>query len=324
MQSSRFSFRVGRRVVCALLCAAVLVPAWAAQGKEKGGKPFKVVTSFTILADMARNVAGDAAQVESLLKPGAEVHGYQPTPGDLMRMQGAQLVLYNGMGLETWFEKFLRRLKNVPAVVLTDGIEPIAIAEGPYKGKPNPHAWMSPTLALRYVDNIRDALIQHDAPNAQTYRDNAERYKAQIGEAIGPIRQTLEAVPEGQRWLVTSEGAFSYMARDFGLRELYLWPINADQQGTPQQVRRVIDTMRAEKIGVIFSESTISPEPAEQVARESGARYGGVLYVDSLSAADGPVPTYLDLLRVTAQTISQGLAPQADAPQTATPEKGTP
>ncbi|QDD92112.1 iron ABC transporter substrate-binding protein [Pseudomonas oryzihabitans] len=278
-------------------------------GNAQAAEPFKVVTTFTVIADMARNVAGDAAQVESITKPGAEIHNYQPTPGDLLKARDAQLVLWNGLNLELWFERFFSRMKEVPSAVVSQGITPIAIAEGPYAGKPNPHAWMSPTAALVYVDNIRDALAEHDPANADTYRRNAEAYKARITATLEPLRQQLQAIPKPRRWLVSSEGAFSYLARDLGLRELYLWPINADGQGTPQQVRRVIETVRAERIPAVFSESTVSAAPAEQVARESGARYGGVLYVDSLSAADGPVPTYLELLRVTTATLVQGLAP---------------
>nr|WP_237356968.1 metal ABC transporter substrate-binding protein [Xanthobacter sp. YC-JY1] len=273
----------------------------------RAAAPFKVVTTFTVIADMAKNVAGDAAQVESITKPGAEIHNYQPTPGDLIKAQGANLILWNGLNLELWFEKFFSRLKNVPSVVVSKGVEPMGITDGPYSGKPNPHAWMSPSAALIYVDNIRDALAKYDPANAATYTANAAAYKAKITAAIDPIRAELEKVPAEQRWLVTSEGAFSYLARDFGLKALYLWPINADQQGTPQQVRRVVDVIRKDHIPVIFSESTISAEPAKQVARETGARYGGVLYVDSLSDPSGPVPTYLDLLKVTSGTIAAGL-----------------
>lgn len=269
---------------------------------------FKAVTTFTVIADIAKNVAGDAAVVESITKPGAEIHNYQPTPGDIQRAQGAKLVFWNGLNLELWFEKFFQNLKAVPGVVVSTGVEPMGIVEGPYVGKPNPHAWMSPTAALIYVDNIRDAFVKYDPKNAAIYKANAEAYKVKIKAAIDPIKAELARVPEDKRWLVTSEGAFSYLARDFGLKEFYLWPINADQQGTPQQVRKVIDAVRKNRIGVVFSESTISPKPAEQVARETGAKYGGVLYVDSLSEADGPVPTYLDLLKVTSDTIAKGLS----------------
>ena len=288
-------------VVGAVVAAMVSVVPASAQDK------FKAVTTFTVIADIARNVAGDAAVVESITKPGAEIHNYQPTPGDIRRAQGAQLVLWNGINLELWFERFFRNLRDVPSVVVSDGVEPMGIAEGPYTGKPNPHAWMSPTAALIYVDNIRDAFVQYDPTNAETYKANAEAYKAKITATIEPIKAELAAVQEEKRWLVSSEGAFSYLARDFGLKELYLWPINADQQGTPQQVRKVIDAVREHGIGVVFSESTISAAPAQQVARETGAKYGGVLYVDSLTEADGPVPTYIDLLRVTSETIAKGL-----------------
>lgn len=269
---------------------------------------FKAITTFTVIADIAKNVAGDAAEVESITRAGAEIHNYQPTPRDIVKAQDADLVLWNGLNLETWFERFFRNLRDIPGVVISDGVKPIGIAEGPYTGKPNPHAWMSPTDVKIYVDNIAAAFAKYDAANAATYLANAEAYKAKIDATVAPIRAALDAIPQERRWLVTSEGAFSYLARDFGLKELYLWPINADGQGTPQQVRKVVDAVKANGIPVVFSESTVSADPAQQVARETGARYGGVLYVDSLSEADGPVPTYLDLLRVTTETIAKGLA----------------
>ena len=269
----------------------------------------KVVTTFTVIADMAANVAGDAAEVVSVTKPGAEIHGYEPTPRDILRAMDAELILWNGLNLERWFEQFFANMPDVPAAVLSDGVEPMPIAEGAYEGKPNPHGWMALSSALIYVDNIRDALSAADPGNAATYATNAEAYKARIEETIAPLRDAIAALPEDRRWLVTSEGAFSYLARDYGLKEMYLWPVNADAQGTPQQVRRVIDAMRANAVPAIFSESTVSDKPARQVAAETGARYGGLLYVDSLSEAGGPVPSYLDLLRVTSQTILEGLRP---------------
>ncbi|MFS2324778.1 metal ABC transporter substrate-binding protein [Brucella sp. H1_1004] len=293
-----------RHLLACFLSSAFLL---SAIGTASAENKFKAVTTFTVIADIARNVAGDAATIESITKPGAEIHEYQPTPGDLIKAQGADLILWNGLNLELWFEKFFSRLKNIPSVVVSDGVVPMGITEGPYSGKPNPHAWMSTTSALIYVDNIRDAFVKYDPDNAHTYKANAEKYKAEITAAIDPIKAEFASIPAEKRWLVTSEGAFSYLARDFDLKELYLWPINADQQGTPQQVRKVIDAVRANNITAVFSESTVSAAPAEQVARETGAKYGGVLYVDSLSEADGPVPTYIDLLKVTSDTIAKGL-----------------
>ena len=296
----------GRRLAGIATGLAMALAVWAVPAVSQD--KFKAVTTFTVIADMARNVAGDAAIVESITKPGAEIHNYQPTPRDILKAQDAQLVFWNGLNLELWFEKFFRNLEDVPGAVVSEGIEPMSIGQGPYSGKPNPHAWMSPDTALIYIDNIRDAFVEHDPDNAETYKANAEAYKARVTQAIGPIRDKIAAIPDNRRWLVTSEGAFSYLARDFALKEAFLWPINADQQGTPQQVRKVIDLVRDNDIPVVFSESTVSADPAQQVARETGAAYGGILYVDSLSEADGPVPTYIDLLKVTSDTIVRGLA----------------
>jgi len=286
-----------------VISACILVLATTSAQAEK----FKAVTTFTVIADMARNVAGDMAVVESITKAGAEIHGYQPTPRDIIRAQDADLILWNGLNLELWFEQFFRNLKDIPSATLTDGIEPMSIAEGEYLDKPNPHAWMGLTNALIYVDNIQNAFSIHDPDNADAYKANAVAYKKRIKAAIAPLKETILAVPEHKRWLVTCEGAFSYLIRDFEMKELYLWPMNADQQGTPQQVRKVIDGVRKNNIPAVFCESTVSQSPAQQVVRETGAAYGGVLYVDSLTEADGIVPTYVDLLRITSETIAAGL-----------------
>ncbi|MDH2927683.1 metal ABC transporter substrate-binding protein [Lonepinella koalarum] len=267
---------------------------------------FKVATTFTVIQDIAQNVAGDAAEVYSITKPGAEIHEYQPTPKDLAQAQSADLILWNGLNLERWFEKFFQNMKNVPAVVVTEGITPLSIYEGEYQGKPNPHSWMSTSNALIYIENIKNALIKYDPANAETYNKNAATYMEKIKALDAPLREKLMQVPAEKRWLVTSEGAFSYLAKDYGYNELYLWAVNAEQQGTPKQVRKVIDEVRQHNIPVVFSESTISDKPMKQVAKETGAKYGGVLYVDSLSTADGPVPTYIDLLKTTVSTVVQG------------------
>jgi manganese/iron transport system substrate-binding protein len=288
-----------RLILCLALVLCSAAPSWAAKKR--------VVTTFTIIAEMAQNVAGDKAEVTSITKPGAEIHGYEPTPGDIVKAQKADLILWNGLNLERWFEKFFRNLRNVPSAVLTDGVEPIGIDEGPYTGKPNPHAWMSLQNAAIYVENIRKALAKIDPANEAAYTANAAAYTAKFQAIEAEVRGKLARVPEGQRWLVTSEGAFPYMARSLGLKELFLWAVNADQQGTPQQVQKVIDGVRANKIPVVFSESTVSDKPSRQVAKETGARYGGVLYVDSLSDAKGPVPSYLRLLEYDVETIVKGL-----------------
>lgn len=292
-----------KNILTAFVMVTMLLSTHLAVAADKS---FKVVTSFTILKDMAQNVAGDYATVVSITKPNAEIHDYQVTPKDRVKAQKADLILYNGMNLERWFKRFFSNIKNVPGVVLTQGIEPLSIYEGPYSGKPNPHAWMSTSNALIYVENIRKALVKYNPKYAKQYNKNAKAYAKKISAMDGEIRKNLAHVPKSQRWLVSSEGAFSYLAKDYGFKEAYLWPINADQQGTPKQVKKLIDLIRKHKIPVVFSESTISDKPAKQVAKETGAHYGGVLYVDSLSEAGGRVPTYIDLLKVTTSTVVDG------------------
>ncbi len=270
-------------------------------------KPKRVVTSFTILADITRNIAGTAAVVESITKPGAEIHEYEPTPLDVVKAQSADLVIYNGMNLELWFEKFYGELGTVPRVVATEGIAPRGISKGPYTGKPNPHTWMSPVNVMIYAENIRKALVKLDPKNEKTYNENAATYVKQLKTLDQFLKTKLGEVPKNQRWLVSSEGAFSYLTTDYGLQEAYIWPINADEQGSPQQVKELVDLMRAQKVPCNFSESTISDKPARQVAKEAGARYAGVLYVDSLTDAAGVAPSLLKLLEYNAQTIVSGL-----------------
>jgi manganese transport system substrate-binding protein len=272
-----------------------------AQGKKK------VVTTFTILADLARNVAGDKLDVESITRIGAEIHGYEPTPSDIAKASDADLILYNGMNLERWFEPFYNNLGEVPSVQLTDGIEPIPIAEGPYQNKPNPHAWMSPRNALIYVENIRKAFVELDPENAETYNANAAAYARKLKAIDQDLRTDLARLSPQQRYLVSCEGAFSYLARDYGLKEIYLWPINAEQQSTPKQIQKAIEDVKKNTVPTIFCESTVNSDAQKQVAKEAGARFGGNLYVDSLSGEDGPVPTFLELLEYDARTITNGL-----------------
>ena len=297
-----------RSPFCGLFLSLVFL-ALSAAGADARPKPRKVVTTFTIIADMARNVAGEAAVVESITRPGAEIHEYEPTPLDIVKAQTADLVLWNGLGLERWFERFFGNIQKVPSAILTEGITPLSIGEGAYKDKPNPHAWMAPENALIYVENIRKALVKIDPANEALYTANAAAYSEKLRAVDAPLREKLASLPEEHRWLVTSEGAFGYLTRNYGLKELFLWPVNADQEGTPQQVRKVVDGIRAHHIPVVFSESTISDKPMRQVAKETGARFGGLLYVDSLTLEDGPAPTYLRLLEVNAETILKGFQP---------------
>jgi len=298
-QLTRPSFLLTYVILCVL--SSIFNPGYTEAQQTK-----KIITTFTIIQDIAQNVAGHELQVDSITKPGAEIHEYEPTPLDIVKAQSADLILWNGLGLERWFEKFFGNIADAPSVTLSEGIVPISIVEGPYKDKPNPHSWMSPQNALIYVENIRKALVKLDPTRQSVYDSNALSYSQKIKAIDGPIRDKLASIPLEQRWLVSSEGAFSYLIRDYAMKELFLWPVNADQEGTPQQVRKVIDMVKFNRIPVIFSESTISDKAMRQVARETGARFGGLLYVDSLTDSAGVAPSYLKLLEYNAATIVEG------------------
>lgn len=294
-------------VVCGLVALAFSAVGCAStEDGEASGKP-KVLATFTVITDMTENIGGDRIEASSITKPGTEIHGYEPTPSDLAEAQDADLILDNGLGLERWFEQFIER---VPAerVTLTEGIEPIQITGSTEDaGKPNPHAWMSIDNAHVYVDNIREALTELDPGGEAVFRRNAERYKRRLGKVASFVRRELADLPENHRLLATCEGAFAYLARDFDLEQAYLWPVNAEQEGTPRQIASVVDVVREHDVPAVFCESTVSDKAQRQVASESGARFAGILYVDSLSSPNGPVPTYEALLRRNAETIVAGL-----------------
>lgn len=290
----------------AIVSLAVIGSGCVQPESSASGKP-QVLTTFTVVADMVRNVAGNRVDVASITKPGAEIHGYEPTPSDIERAAGADVIFDNGFGLERWFEQFIER-SEAEHVTLTDGVQSIPISgDSDYAGLPNPHAWMSVENAQIYIENIRKALTDLDPKGAEVYRRNAKRYAARLAEVGAYVEDKLAKLPQQHRALVTCEGAFSYLARDFGLAEAYLWPVNAEQEGTPLQIASVIDFVGARDVPTVFCESTVSDKAQQQVASESGAQFGGVLYVDSLSKPDGPVPTYEALLRRDAQTIVDGL-----------------
>lgn len=266
-----------------------------------------ILTTFTVIADMAQNVAGDKAIVESLTKLGSEIHGYEPTPSDLVKAQKADLILDNGFNLERWAERFYNNVPKVRHVTISAGVQPVEIVEDAYKGKPNPHAWMSPQNALIYVENIRKALVDIDPTNADTYNENAKVYSQKIQDIDQKLRKEMSKMPQDKRYMVSCEGAFSYITRDYGLKEVYLWAVNSEQQATPKQIEKVINTIKTNKIPAVFCESTVSDEAQRQVARETGAKFAGVFYVDSLSPSDGPASTYLKLLEHNITTLIKGL-----------------
>lgn len=299
---------VARRFAAFIAAAMLLVGCAPAEEEATGkasGKP-TVLTTFTVIQDIAQNVAGEHLTVESLTKPGAEIHGYEPTPADIRRATNADLILDNGLNLENWFSQFVED-SDAPHVTVTEGITPIDITEDEGAGLPNPHAWMSPLEVKTYVDNMVKAFSELDPEHATDFERNGEDYKNQLQEVHDGMVEELSQLPEKRRALVTCEGAFSYMARDAGLEERFIWAVNSENEATPQQISRAIEFVKENDVPAVFCESTVSDAPMQRVVEATNATYGGTLYVDSLSEEGGPVPTYLDLIKHDADVITKAL-----------------
>lgn len=315
METNTAPARSLRRVISLVLslllfitgCAPVNKSADLAQDTEDS-RPV-VLTTFTVLQDIAQNVAGEHLRVESLTRLGAEIHGYEPTPDDLRRAAGAELILDNGLNLEAWFSQFVQE-STARHVTVSSEIEPIGIVQGEGAGKPNPHAWMSPKNVQKYVQRIAFAFSELDPEHAQDYQANARGYQAKLQKVQDELVSELNTVPQEQRVLVTCEGAFSYLARDAGMSEKYLWAVNAESQATPRKVASTIDYVREHHVPAVFCESTVSDAAMQRVVESTDAHYGGTLYVDSLSKPDGPVPSYLELITHDTRLIARALKGQ--------------
>ena len=300
-------YSVNRLLLVFIFSCTFLISCTTKNSSEiKDERPL-VLTTFTILKDIASNIAGDRLVVKSITKPGAEIHSYQFTPSDIVKSKGAKLIIENGLGLEAWISKFTSSAGNIPKVKLTEGLTPLMIEDDLYAGKPNPHAWMSPNKAKHYVDKIVDAFIEIDPNGEDEYIENASSYKAKLSSLDQELRDSLSLIPKERRFLVTCEGAFTYLARDYGMQEGYLWPVNAESQVTPRRMVNLIEKIKENDIPTIFCESTVSAEAQKEVAKASNSVFGGTFYVDSLSDSDGPASTFLDLQRYNVQLLIKGL-----------------
>ncbi len=273
---------------------------------EKETNKEVILASFTVLADIIENVAKDEFVVKSITKPGVEVHGYQPTPSDLIKASKAFVFIDNGFGFELWAEKFVSNLQ-IKRVTISNRLEPIFISEDFYKGKPNPHAWISPKRGMIYVDIIVDSLSELKPSEAESFKNNGQIYKNKIAKIDKDFSLFINNLKKNNRYLVTCEGAFSYLTNDYGLKEAYLWPVNAESQITPKRMARTISLVKNKKIPSVFCESTVSNESQMVVASETGANFQGDLFVDSLSQDDESVNTYLKMLQHNLTLIKKGL-----------------
>ena len=297
-----------RHLPLSILALLICFLTTSCNGTTKTKKPQKeeILASFTVLADMIRNISKDEFIVRSIIKPGVEVHSYQPTPSDLIKASNSFVFIDNGFGFELWAEKFVSNLK-VERITVADYLKPIYINEESYKGKPNPHAWISPKRGMLYIDVITESLSELRPNKTEVFKKNAAIYKKKLDKIDKEFSLFINNLDKNKRYLVTCEGAFSYLTNDYGLNEGYLWPVNAESQITPKRMARTINLVKNKKIPSIFCESTVSNESQLIVAKETGSKFGGNLFVDSLSEDDRQANTYLKMLKYNLNLIKKGL-----------------
>ena len=275
-----------------------------------------VVTSFSILGDMTRQVGGDRVQVHILVGPDADAHVYQPTPADAKTIAQARLVIVNGYGFEGWLDRLIKSSGfKGPLVLAGNGIKTLKITHkneahhhDHHDSEIDPHGWQDLSNALRYVDNITSALSAADPSGKALYQANASKYKEQITALDAAIRKEISAIAPERRKVVTSHDAFGYFSRAYGIRFIAPVGFNTEAEPSAADLGRIIKQIRREKIPAVFLESISDPRMLERIRQESGAKIGGTLYSDSLSKADGPAASYLEMMRHNARTLTTALA----------------
>jgi len=295
-----------------LVTGAVVALLWCG-GTVAAQERIKVVASFSILADLVRNVGGDRVDVAVLVGRNNDSHAFEPSPADSRRVADARLVVVNGLGLEGWLDRLVRAAGGkVPVVVASAGVQPRAGAAdetrfGRDRAGVDPHAWQSVPNARRYVTNIRDALSKVDLAGKATYAANASAYLAKLDALDQEIRSTLASIPADRRRIITSHDAFGYFADAYGVAFLAPEGLSNGAEPSARAVARIIGQIESARIGTLFLENVVDPRLLQQIARETGARIGGTLYSDALTGPDGPAPTYLDMMRHNVRALAAAM-----------------
>jgi zinc/manganese transport system substrate-binding protein len=294
---------------------AAAVPAARAQAGMNDGMPgsdkVSVAASFSILQDMVARVGGDRVEVTAVVGRGGDVHVYEPSPADARTIDAARLIVVNGLGFEGWMERLVRAsAAKAQIVVASSGIVP-RHAASPDRASDaahlDPHAWQSVRNAERYVSNIRDGLIRADPPARTTYEANAAAYLEELVSLDADIRRVVAAIPPAQRKIVTTHDAFGYFAADYGVEFIAAQGLSGETDPSARDIVRIIRIVRDQHIRALFFENAADPRLARRIAAETGARVGGMLYADTLSAATGPAATYLDMMRYNIREIEEGV-----------------
>jgi zinc/manganese transport system substrate-binding protein len=302
---------VVRNVLTLLFAGLVGTLPLAAQAQEKT----KVVATFSILADLARNVGGERVEVATLVGPDGDAHVYAPSPADSRRLAEAKLVVANGLKLEGWIGRLIKSSGTKARVIeAAKGVEPIKAEEekghghGHDHGALDPHAWQSVANVKLYVANIRDGLIAADPAGKADYEANAAAYLEKLDALDRDVKAAVEAIPRDRRRIITSHDAFGYFQKAYGVTFVAPQGVSTEAEASAKDVAKIIRQIRREKIPAVFLENVSDPRLLERIAKESGARIGGRLYSDALSGADGPAGTYIDMMRHNIRALSAALS----------------
>ncbi len=284
------------RIICLVLVAAT--------GAARAEGRVNVVASFSILADIVRNVGGDRVDVVALVGPDSDAHVYAPTPADAKKVTDARLLVVNGLGFEGWLPRLLQASgSKAPVAVATKGIAPRKLG-----GDADPHAWQSVVNARLYAGNIRDALIAVAPADADAFKANAEAYLAKLDALDREIREAVAKVPETRRRVISTHDAFGYFADAYGIKFIAPLGVSTDSEPSARDIAAIITQVKSTKIPAVFLENISDPRLIQRIAAETGARVGGTLYSDSLTGEKGDAPTYIDMVRHNIKALTSALA----------------
>ncbi|MEB1807395.1 MAG: metal ABC transporter substrate-binding protein [Bacillaceae bacterium] len=300
-----------------LIGMVLLILLTACTGKETSQEireenKLQIVTTYSIIYDVVKNVVGDNAEIYSIVPIGADPHEFDPLPEDLKRTTDADVVFYHGLNLEEgngWFNKLIETSGKSKDVVfsVSEGVEPIYLESAGLTNEPDPHTWLDVNNVILFTENVRDNLIEIDVENQEVYKENAENYIKQLEGLHTKILETIDQIPEENRYLITSEGAFKYFEKAYGIKTGYIWEINSENEGSPQQIRDVVDLIRENNILALFVETSIDPRSMETVSKETGVPIAGEVYTDSLGKEGTDGDTYIKMMESNLNVLYQGL-----------------
>jgi zinc/manganese transport system substrate-binding protein len=289
-----------RRRFSAAAAAAIaaMIATLLTAGPTLAQEKLKVVATFSILADLAKQVGGDRVEVRALVGPNGDAHVYAPTPADVRTLVVAQLVVTNGLGFEGWMDRLVNASATKAAIlVAAKGVKPRRAEEAQAHGGSDPHAWQSVPNVKIYVANIRDALVKADAAGKATYEANAAAYLAKLDTLDQEVRDAMAKIPADRRRIITTHDAFGYFKDAYGIDFIAPQGVSTDSEASARDVARIITQIKQQKIPAVFLENVTDPRLLKRISEESGAKIGGTVYSDALTDDKGPAPTYIDMMR---------------------------